>query len=593
MTPEGLFPFSPRSNRAPEIPWHEWDPAAFEDARNTDRPVLLSVVTAWSTASHEMDEGAYSDPRVIDLLAEQFTCIRVDADERPDVAVRYAPQVPAVAFLTPEGDPIRIDGPLDSDALVHAARAVLDEWYRDRESVSQRVEAARAMRAAERAAARATRAPGALTPSILDIALGIVEQRWVDDPPGLVEDAGAVGHHPHPEVLRLLRYAYHRRGLVPEFNRGFALAEGLAQGGLYDRVDGGFFRCATLEGWAEPVSEKLARTQGTMLLALSEVAQSDEEARSVLQDVIEGTAAYLVGVLGDASGAIVNAEVTAPGAMEVDRRVFSGAAAVVARGLLQAGLLLDRRDWVTSGRRVVDFLLSRMRAGEAGMYHAWDGGPRTLGVLDDQAQMLLALLEAYEISGQMHYFEQARQIARVVDRDWHEPGLGFRDIADGGDETGLLGEPLYPIDANADMAEALTWLARLTHDERHLAQAQETLGVFAPSLEGRGLSGANYARVVDRLLSAEPEFKIVAEYPAGEPDMVADPLHAAALRLRLPGRTVQRLDRVGDAGLIEQLRLPDVAKVAYVCSGSTCLGPFTEPEQLLPAVEELLGAPAW
>ena len=61
MTPEGSFPFSPRPNRAPEIPWHEWDSAAFEDARNTDRPVLLSVVTAWSTASHAMDEGTYSD----------------------------------------------------------------------------------------------------------------------------------------------------------------------------------------------------------------------------------------------------------------------------------------------------------------------------------------------------------------------------------------------------------------------------------------------------------------------------------------------------------------------------------------------------
>ena len=42
-----------------------------------------------------------------------------------------------------------------------------------------------------------------------------------------------------------------------------------------------------------------------------------------------------------------------------------------------------------------------------------------------------------------------------------------------------------------------------------------------------------------------------------------------------------------------QLSLPDQAKVAWVCSGSTCLGPFTEPEQLMPSVEELLGAPAW
>ena len=51
-------------------------------------------------------------------------------------------------------------------------------------------------------------------------------------------------------------------------------------------------------------------------------------------------------------------------------------------------------------------------------------------------------------------------------------------------------------------------------------------------------------------------------------------------------------DRVGDAELIRQLGLPDVAKVAYVCSGSTCLGPLTDAEQYLPTVEELLGAPA-
>lgn len=591
---DGSFPFSPRPHRAREIAWREWDDAAFEAAREADQPILLSVVTSWSTDSHQMDEGAYSDQRVIDLIGAQFVAIRADADERPDIASRYAPTMPAVAFLTPEGDPIRTEGALDADGLIHASHIVIDEWYRDRETVGQRVDAARAMRAAERAAARATRAPGVLTPSILDVALEIVQSRWVEDGAFLLEDHARRGHYPHPDVLRLLRYAYHRRGLAPEFNRALELAQAMVEGGLYDGMDGGFFSYATEpDGWGGPAAEKLSRTQGALLLALSEIAHSDEEARDVLEDVIAGTADYLMNALGDATGAVVNSEVTDPGASAIDRRVFTGAAAVVARGLLQAGTLLDRRDWVTSGRRVVDFLLSRVRAGEAGMYHAWDGSTRTLGVLDDQAQMILALLEAYEITGQGHYFEQARQIARVVDRDWHEPGVGFRDLADGGDETGLLAEPLYPLAENADMAEALIWLARLTHDERHLSLAQDTLGAFAHGLESRGLSGANYARVVDRLLSAEPEFKIISEHEAGEPDAVADPLHRAALRLKLPGRTVQRLDRTADAELMYQLGLPDQAKVAWVCSGSTCLGPFTEPEQFMPTVEELLGAPAW
>lgn len=597
----GSFPFSPRPHRADEIAWREWSAAPFEVAAETDRPVLLSLAASWSLDSHRLDESVLSDQRAIDLIGSQFVAVRADVDERPDVASRYAPAVPALAFLTPEGDPIStlaarsgdIDA-IDADTFIHAAQAVLDDWYRDREGVTQRVDAARATRAAERAAARATRAPGVLTPSVLDTALDIVSAHWDEDEQAL-QVPGSDEHarvEPQPDVVRLLRYAYHRRGLAPEFNRAFAITQALAEGDLADRIDGGFFRQAS-EGWVDPAGEKLARVQGAMLLAMAEVAHSDDEALEVLDEAIDGTARYLIQSLGDASGAIASSEVTVPGAMEVDRRVFAGSIAVVARALLRAGSTLARRDWVERGRRAVDFLLARMRAGEAGVYHAWDGGARTLGILDDQAQTLLALLEAYEVSGQGHYFEQARQIARVVDRDWHEPGLGFRDLADGSEETGLLAEPAYPLAENVDMAEALIWLARLTHDERHLSIAQETLGAFAHGIEGRGLAASNYARVVDRLLSAEPEFKVIAEHEAGEPDAVADPLHLAALRLRLAGRTVQRLDRVADAELIRQLGLPDIAKAAFVCSGSSCLGPLTEPEQLLPTVEELLGAPAW
>ena len=84
-----LFPFSPRTNRAREIAWREWGDRPFDEARRSDKPILLSIVTFWSTSSYAMDEGAFSDQRVIDLLGEQFVAVRVDADERPDVAERY------------------------------------------------------------------------------------------------------------------------------------------------------------------------------------------------------------------------------------------------------------------------------------------------------------------------------------------------------------------------------------------------------------------------------------------------------------------------------------------------------------------------
>ena len=610
---DASFHFSPRPNRAADIPWQEWDADAFARAQELDRPVLLAISGSWCHWCHVMDETTYSDDRVIKMLSTRFVCIRVDTDERPDVNARYnAGGWPTTAFLTPEGDVITATTYLDPAAMLDAISTVLEAWYVNREGVTQQVEATRAMRAAERAAALAQRVPGALSPSILDIALDVVEARYNEIAPGLVEDGAAPGSEraqlrfPHPDVIRLWRYAHLRRNNTDAGDHALALARAIADGGLYDATDGGFFRYSTRPDWSAPHVEKLARDQGALLLAFAELALGDEGARDALRPAVEGTATYLVEMLADTSGGIGGSqdadeayraatveERESLEAPAIDHRVFTAAAAVAARGLVAAGVAYDRPDWRTAGERAVDFLLNHLRGGNAGMYHAYDGDARLFGVLDDQVQTLLALLETYEVSGQPHYFEQARTLARIVERDWFDRGLGFRDLADEHEDTALLAEPSHPLAVNVAAAEAFLWLGRLTHDERHLELAQDTLGAFAHGLEGRGLAVADYARVVDRLLSAEPEFKIVAEWPAGEPDRVADPLHAKALRLPLAGRTVQRLNPIQDIDLMQQLGLPDVSKVAYVCAGSTCSAPLTDPDSLEAAVEDILAAPSW
>ncbi|MCK9486556.1 MAG: DUF255 domain-containing protein [Dehalococcoidia bacterium] len=608
-----LFRFSPRPNRAAEVPWLEWDASAFQRAREQDMPVLLSISASWCHWCHVMDETTYSDQRVIDLLASRFVCVRVDGDERPDVDARYnAGGWPTTAFLTPDGDRITAATDLAPDQMLEAMTAVLEAWHVDRDAVVQQVEASRAMRAAERAAARAQRGPGALTPSMLDVALEVVERRYDVDQPGLLEDGARPGSEremlrfPHPQVLRLWRYAHLRRGEPEALARAVAMARAMVDGGLYDEAAGGFFRYATRPDWSAPHPEKLARDQGALLLAFAELASADADAREALAEAVEGTATYLAETLGDSQGAIAGSqdadeawhhasaeerEGMSPPA--VDGRVFTASAAVAARGLLAAGVAYGRRDWVERGRRVVDFLIQHLRAGEAGMYHAYEGAPRLFGILDDQAQSILAFLEAYEVTGQPFYFEHARALGHLVERDWHEPGMGFRDLAYGHEDTALLAEPSMPLPVNVSTAEGFLWMGRLTHDDRYLALAQEALSAFAHGLEGRGLAVADYARVVDRLLSAEPEFKIVSEFPAGEPDRVADPLHQAALRMPLAGRTVQRLSPEQDVALMYQLGLPRTARVAYVCSGTTCSSPITDPDALPGAVEDLLAARSW
>src|SRR3989454_5577199 len=60
-----------------------------------------------------MDGESYEDPDIAKLLNEEFVCIKVDRDERPDVDARYQRAVqaltgqggwPLTAFLNPQGE---------------------------------------------------------------------------------------------------------------------------------------------------------------------------------------------------------------------------------------------------------------------------------------------------------------------------------------------------------------------------------------------------------------------------------------------------------------------------------------------------------
>src|SRR5438876_11793708 len=83
------FHFSPRPNRASEVNWHAWSPGAFEEARDTGRPILLSISAVWCHWCHVIDETTYSHPCVIDIINREFVRVRVDNNVRPGIHARY------------------------------------------------------------------------------------------------------------------------------------------------------------------------------------------------------------------------------------------------------------------------------------------------------------------------------------------------------------------------------------------------------------------------------------------------------------------------------------------------------------------------
>ena len=93
------------------VDWLPWGPEAFARARELARPVLVSIGYSSCHWCHVMERESFEDERTARLMNDEFVCIKVDREERPDVDALYMEAVqsmtgsggwPLNVFLTPE-----------------------------------------------------------------------------------------------------------------------------------------------------------------------------------------------------------------------------------------------------------------------------------------------------------------------------------------------------------------------------------------------------------------------------------------------------------------------------------------------------------
>src|SRR5215472_348396 len=96
------------------VHWQAWGPSALAAARDSNRPILLSVGYAACHWCHVMAHESFEDPATAALMNELFVNIKVDREERPDLDAIYQYALallgeqggwPLTMFLTPAGEP--------------------------------------------------------------------------------------------------------------------------------------------------------------------------------------------------------------------------------------------------------------------------------------------------------------------------------------------------------------------------------------------------------------------------------------------------------------------------------------------------------
>lgn len=71
------------------VDWLPWGDAAFTRATREDKPVLLSIGYSTCHWCHVMAHESFEDAEVAAVLNQDFICIKVDREERPDVDAVY------------------------------------------------------------------------------------------------------------------------------------------------------------------------------------------------------------------------------------------------------------------------------------------------------------------------------------------------------------------------------------------------------------------------------------------------------------------------------------------------------------------------
>ncbi|HXN90294.1 MAG TPA: DUF255 domain-containing protein [Candidatus Sulfotelmatobacter sp.] len=545
----GEFHFSPRPNRAAEIGWQPWSPEAFDQARQTGRPILLSISAVWCHWCHVMDETTYSHPAVIDLINREYVPVRVDNDVRPDINQRYnMGGWPSTVFLTASGDILTGGTYLPPDQMAGALVRVADYYRSHQAEIASTV-----LEARKRAASGVARSAGELQPGLVDFLLDAVKSAYDSEYGGF----GSAPKFPQTDAILLLLEQSVLRGDDDLRRMAVHTLERMTGGGTYDHVEGGFFRYSTTQDWSVPHFEKMLEDHAGLVQAL---------ALAGMTDALDRTTGYLDRVLRDPKTGLYAGsqdadehyysmdadERAAAAAPYVDRRVYTSWNAALAIAYLDAGR-------AEPAQKLLDSLFKRAYRKGEGMSRSEGAG----GQLGDQVWSLWAALRAHQHGLGDRWMPTAFDLAAHIEERFGDSQLGGYFDRAGTDENvelGRLGERIKPLAENSVAAMALIELDILVGDPSapHRERARRALESVAALPQQYGLMAAVFARALDRMPHA---IKVTTKN--AELANAARAAHPYAV-----------LDPTGD-------------QRAVICAGTICLAPVSTPTAVAEAIREL------
>jgi uncharacterized protein len=240
------------------VDWLPWGPEALAASHARDVPLIVSIGYSSCHWCHVMEHESFEDPVVAALMNEEFVCVKVDREERPDVDAIYMEAVqgmtghggwPLNVFLTPAQTPF-----YGGTYFPPEPRHGMPSWTQVLQAIAEtwRENAAEIRAGGERIREQLTRAarmePSAqpFDAAALDTAVATLRGSFDAANGGF---GGAPKFPQTPVIEFLLRHG--------EREMSLATLRAMARGGIHDQLGGGFHRYSVDASWTVPHFEKM------------------------------------------------------------------------------------------------------------------------------------------------------------------------------------------------------------------------------------------------------------------------------------------------------------------------------------------------
>ncbi|MHA6249013.1 thioredoxin domain-containing protein [Pontibacter sp. CAU 1760] len=279
------------------VDWYPWGEEALQQAKQEDKPILVSIGYAACHWCHVMEQQSFEQEEIARVMNEHFICIKVDREERPDVDAVYMDALHAMGLQG--GWPLNVFLNSDAKPFYGGTYFPPKQWVGLLQNVAEAYQKSRADldKSAEQFATHLNRSElekYGLTQSNYHVRDDDFKLMGYNLSTHFDRKQGGMGQAPKfpmpTNYLFLLRYHHHTSDQTALNQVNLTLRE-MAYGGIYDQIGGGFARYSVDAEWLVPHFEKMLYDNAQLLSLYAEAYQATRE--TLYHDVVYETVHFV------------------------------------------------------------------------------------------------------------------------------------------------------------------------------------------------------------------------------------------------------------------------------------------------------------